>query len=138
MKAFRLRLFASALLLSAVYGYTEFDKSANYIQVDAYLERIEDTCHLEKVEWHALNRQKTMTEHAPCDVVEPLAASHPGYMNYDVIKTTIYMVSYKDSRGQWQMGKLTRLKGKDGRAPKIGDKTAILMHKSDNTKIRTI
>jgi len=136
--SFRIRIFGSALLLSGVYGYTEFDKSANYTEVEAYLERIEDTCHLEKIEGNALNRQKTMTEHAPCSVVEPLAASHPGYFDYNVVKTTLYMVSYKDSHGQWQMGKLTRLKHKDGRALKVGEKTPILMHTSDNKKIRKI
>ncbi len=138
MMSFRTRIFTSALLFAGLYSYTEFDKGTNYTQVDAYLERIEDTCYLEKVEWISLKRQKTMTEHAPCAVVEPLAATHPGYIDYDVVKTTLYMVSYKDARGQWQIGKLTRLKHKDGRALKVGEKTPILMHKSDNKKIRKI
>lgn len=138
MGGIRKRIFGSALFFSAIYGFTVLDKAANFVQVDAYLEGVEETCHLEKVEGSAFSKHKTMTESAPCHIVEPLAASHPGYVGYNVVRTVFYKVSYKSDDGRWLMGKLTNLTSHDGHELEIGDKTPILMHKTDNAKIRKI
>ena len=138
MNAFQLRIFGSALLFAGMYGAAEYKKRANFTEVTAYLESIEDTCHLEKIEGTALNRQREITEQAPCHIVEPLAATHPGYIGYTLIKTTYYTVSYQAPDGTWQMGKLPHLSHTDGREMKIGEKTPILMHNTDPKKIRKI
>lgn len=138
MQSFRNRIFVMAVMFCGVYGVREFDKSANYVTVDAYLEGIEQSCYLEKINGSGLTQHKTMTEHGPCDVVETLAATHPAYIGYDLKKATTYKVSYQDPVGSWQTGKLPELVHEDGRALEIGEKTPILMHKTDHAKIRKI
>jgi len=128
-------LSAFVLFIAGFVALDKFDKSHNYMRVDARVTEVTATCYLQKKEGNTTRTSDTLD----CDRAELLKTIHPAYAGWTVvysIKVGYLFTSPVDR--QAHEGQLTLAAYPEGRRLQYGDVMPVLAHKAEAAKSRAI
>ena len=111
------------------------DKKMNYVDVEAEILAVNQTCYLEKEE----SKKTTFTDPMECPVAEALKAAHPIYKDFKVMRDTELELWYPDPAAHAYAKTTLELRGNkshDDLHP--GDAMHVLAHKKKPGKVREI
>lgn len=123
------RLALIAVLAAGVFGYTYYDKSANYHPVRATVTGVEQLCYLYKKGY----KTKTTTNDLPCDVIKEVQARGEEYKDFEIRRKTMKTVSY-ELGGQTYTSRREPSMNDEGKPIAPGDAIKVLVSNEDPSK----
>ena len=132
----RLMVFSGVVLFCVgVAAIDKFDKSHNYVRVDARVIKVAATCYLQKKEGNSTRTSDVLD----CDKAELLKTIHPAYAGWNVVYSikVAYLFTSPADR-QAHPGEQTLAAYPEGRRLHDGDLMPVLAHKAEAAKSRAI
>jgi hypothetical protein len=129
---------AGVVFMGGVFAVIMIDRSVNYQTVQARVDAVTSTCHLEKKGF----KSREWTDDRPCDQIEDAKANDPQYASFHIKRSTTAQVVYvSPADGQEHQGEVHHTTT-DDEAPfggaKEGGMMPILAHSSKATRIQTL
>lgn len=75
-------------------GWYYTDRALNYVEVEARIDAVDSTCHLERTKRGVVTKTREWTRDGDCDTVAAIKAETPDYADMAIERKTVVKVRY--------------------------------------------